>query len=50
MKVFTKSKLVTFTASDETDDVAQKFVDSLEKEIRNIFEKIKKKKDGETYS
>ena len=35
-----KSKLVTFTASDETDDVAQKFVGSLEEDIEKIY-KIK---------
>ena len=36
-----KSKLVTFTASDETDDVAQKFVGSLEEDIKKIYNKIK---------
>ena len=41
MKVFTKSKLVTFTASSDMNDVAREFVDSLEKENRNIYEKIK---------
>ena len=40
-----KSKLVSFTASSDTDDVAREFVDSLEKEIRYIYEKIKFKKN-----
>ncbi|XP_065665393.1 uncharacterized protein LOC136086829 [Hydra vulgaris] len=36
-----ESSLVTFTASNETDDVAQKFVDSFEEDIRKIFDTIK---------
>ena len=39
-----KSKLVTFTASSDMNDVAREFVDSLEKEIRDIYEKTKLKK------
>ena len=37
-----KSKLVAFTAFDETDDVAQLFVNSLEKEVKRIYNKILK--------
>ena len=37
-----KSKLVTFTAFDETDDVAQLFVNCLEKEVKRIYNKILK--------
>ncbi|XP_065681443.1 uncharacterized protein LOC136095123 [Hydra vulgaris] len=32
-----KSKTVTFTASSETDDVAQKFIDMLEADIKKIY-------------
>ena len=39
-----KSKLVTYTATNETDDVAQLFVDSLEKEVKRIYNKILKLK------
>ena len=37
-----KSKLVTYTAFDETDDAAQLFVNSLEKEVKRIYNKILK--------
>ena len=41
-----ESKLVTYTVTSETDDVAQLFVDSLEKEVKRIYNKILKfKKD-----
>ena len=41
-----KSKLVTYTATNERDDVAQLFVDSLEKEVKRVYNKILKfKKD-----
>ena len=35
-------KLVHYTATNETDDVAQLFVDSLEKEVKEIYYKILK--------
>ena len=37
-----KSKLEAFTAFDETDDVAQLFVNILEKEVKRIYNKILK--------
>ena len=36
-----KGKLVTYTASSETDDVAGKFVEMLEKDIIEIYERTK---------
>ena len=36
-----KGKLVTYTAMSETDDVAGKFVESVEKDIIDIYEKTK---------
>ena len=35
-----KPKLVTYTAADESDDVAQIFVDRLEEEIRDIYNRV----------
>ena len=41
-----KGKLVTYTAMSETDDVAGKFVESIEKDVKRIYNKILKfKKD-----
>ena len=41
-----KGKLVTYTAMGETDDVAGKFVESMEKDVKRIYNKILKfKKD-----
>ena len=41
-----KGKLVTYTAMSETDDVAGKFVESIEKDVNRIYNKILKfKKD-----
>ena len=37
-----KGKLVTYTAMSETDDLASKFVEMLEKDIIDIYEKILK--------
>ena len=36
-----KGKLVTYTAMSETDDVAGKFVESIEKDVKDIYEKTK---------
>ena len=36
-----KRKLVTFTATSETEDVAQIFVERLEEDIKEIYEMIK---------
>ena len=38
-------KLVSFTAKNECDDVAQKFVYSIETEIKEIYQKFKNKKE-----
>ncbi|XP_065654868.1 uncharacterized protein LOC136081480 [Hydra vulgaris] len=38
---FCQGKLVTFTASSETDNVAKKFVDSLQEDIKKIYHMIK---------
>ncbi|XP_065664717.1 uncharacterized protein LOC136086350 [Hydra vulgaris] len=42
---FYQSSPVTFTASSETDDVAQIFVDSLQEDIKKICNRINFKKD-----
>ena len=34
------SKLVTYTAVNENDDVAQKFIDMLEEEVKKIYEQV----------
>jgi len=34
------SKLVTYTAVNENDDVAQKFVDMLEEEVKKIYDQV----------
>ena len=40
-----KGKLVTYTAMSETDDVAGKFVEMLEKDVIDIYERTKLPKD-----
>lgn len=40
-----KSKMVAYTAELPNEDVAQIFVDNLEESIREIYQKIKNKKE-----
>ena len=40
-KTVYKGKLVTYTAMSETDDVDGKFVESIEKDLKDIYEKTK---------
>ena len=42
MRIFSPQKIVKYTAKSESADVAQKFVKSLERDIREIYKKFRK--------